>query len=366
MRAGTSPKIMKHLNEVMKDFITLAKKSRDFFASDASVTVAAACLKKFGKIYCDSWSLILIPPNSYRVFTGAIKALEEAGYRPISVSAVAGEVGVAVRGWRSLSSLEKSIESAARDIARRLDFPVGVEATLVMTEDPSRPCYKVSAIAYGPGDVALLLRRVIRLMAELGLEPAVAWPGASAGHANLPKPLLSEASPKAFKVVMDSNCHTDGSTSLGDEAPEDYGIDDGQEISQCYPTSCESIRRAYLGWFIPKYRHGWDCLRSLERLGEAKILNVTSGEGFVEAVLRIGDYEALVRCGERGDDNFVEAEERDALMAGIRAVARAYFMSVSPEEAGIDPRIVKEYLKRVAGARDLCEVIETALEAEEV
>ncbi len=357
------------LKELVEEFTRLSRKSRDFYDSDASVRAMAICLGKFGKTYCDSESWVGLPLNNVDTFIGAIETLKEVWYRPGTISVGVNEVHVWVGGWRNLRKLEKVLKKLARKVASRLDYPIALEAILTMTEDPAKPCWSIKASAYGPDDQSLMLRRILRLMAELGIDPADAWVTAEAGKT---KPIHTLLCPKlvtSYCVDILRGCTGKGSTSVEGEIPEDYGINilcsKGEE-SQSYPTSCENIRRVYLNQVIPRYSYGWDCLNSIKWLRGVKVLNVTEGVSFVDVVLEVRGHETIVRCGERRDDNFVGAEDTDSLMEGIRTVIRAYFRSVSPEKSGLDPRLVREFMRRVERVKDPCEVIDMAWEMEEL
>ena len=44
------------IKELAKEFAQISRRSRDFYDSDAAARAAAICLRKFGKVYCDSGS----------------------------------------------------------------------------------------------------------------------------------------------------------------------------------------------------------------------------------------------------------------------------------------------------------------------
>ena len=357
------------IKELAKEFAQISRRSRDFYDSDAAARAAAICLRKFGKVYCDSGSWVGIQLNNINTFIGAIEALREAGYRPSTINNGTVEIHVNVGGWRALRKLERKLKQLTRRIAKKLDYPVGLRATIIMTEDPARPCYTLTAIAYGPRDESLMLRRLIRLMAELGTDPATAWETADAGQTHPINSLLCPRPFTAYEFGLIDTCRVGGSTSLNNEAPEDYGICglcSNTDESQAYPLSCEGIRRVYLSQVIPKYEYDWGCLNALRKVRKARIVNVTEGTNFIEAVAEVGGHEFIVRCGERRDDNFVEAGDKESLTVGIKTVIDAYFKTRASKDAGIDPRLVMEFKRRVERVKDPCEVIEMAWELEEL
>ncbi|GEM_PF-5518567 len=357
------------IKKLAEEFAWLSRESKDFYDSDASARAIAICLRKFGKTYCDSESWVGLPLNNVDTFIGAVEALREAGYRPETISVGINEVHVWAGGWRTLRKLEKVLKKLARKVARRLDYPIALEAILVMTEDPAKPCWGIAASAYGPEDQSLMLRRILRLMAELGIDPARAWETAEAGQTKPIHSLLRPMLVTSYRVYIADECLRNEGTALEGEAPEDYGIGAlclKTDDSQSYPTSCENLRRVYLNQIIPNYVYGWNCLNPLERLRSIKVLNITEGRTFIEVVFKIGEHEVIIRCGDKRDDNFVEAKDTDSLIEGIRTVIRVYFRSMPPASVGLDPRLVKEFMKRVEKVNDPCEVINMAWELEEL
>lgn len=357
-----------HLKEVMKEFIRLSRRSNRFYRSDADITAMALCLRKFGKTYCDSDSWVGLPLNNMEDFLGAIEALRDAGYRPDFVSVGVSTVHISVEKWRQLRKLERSLRAAAKKLADELDFPVAVKATIIMTEDPARPCYSISVAAYGPQDEALMLRRILRLMAVTGTDPAEVWERASAGPTKPIRSLLTPRLVSSYSVDIATNCVGGEGTSLKGEEPEDYMICNPcmEEESTSHPTNCEGIKRVYLTQVIPGYEPGWDCVKAVRKTRGTKVLNKTEGMKYTEAVVRAGEHEFIIRCGEKRDDNFIDAEDMESLMTGIVILIRAYSRSNTSAVAKLDPRIMREFIKRVTRASDPCEVIDLAWELEDV